>query len=61
MIFRGPGFLAIVSFGSFPPPLSPQQVVSLSQSSWVSLVELTDGRQGVGGGEGAKSYDREKV
>jgi hypothetical protein len=36
-----------------PPPLSRQQVVSLSHSSRVSLVKLTDGRGGKGGG-GAK-------
>ncbi len=50
---------------SYDLALSPlrQQVVSLSQSSSVSQVELTDGRRGEGvlGGEGAKSYDREKV
>ncbi len=42
------------------PSLSRQQVVSLSQSSWVSLVELADGEGGVGKG-GAKSYDCEKA
>jgi hypothetical protein len=41
-----------------PPPFSRQQVVSLSQSSCVSPVELTDG--GAGGG-GAKVYDSEKA
>jgi hypothetical protein len=42
--------------------ISCQQMVSLSQSSCASPVELTDGR-GVreGGGVGAKSYDREKI
>ncbi len=42
----GPGFLAVVRFGSSPTasPLSCQQVVSLSQSSCTSMVELTDGR-----------------
>jgi hypothetical protein len=43
------------------PPLFRQQVVSLSQSSCVSSVELTDGRGGLGGGGGAKSYDGEKA
>ncbi len=37
-----------------------RQVVSLSQSSSVSPVELTDGRGGRGG-RGAKSYDRKKA
>jgi hypothetical protein len=39
MIYRGPGFLAVVRFGSSPPPLPSlvsQQIVSLSQSSCVS-------------------------
>ncbi len=46
MIFRGPSFLAVVWFGSWPTPLplSLQQIVSLSQFSWVSPVELTEGR-----------------
>ncbi len=50
--YRRPGFLAVVWFD---PPLSRQQVVSLSQSSCVSPVELTDGGGGVG--VAAKSYD----
>ncbi len=43
MYNRIPGFLAVVWFGSFPLPSplpSRQQVVSLSQSSCVSTVEL---------------------
>ncbi len=50
MIHRGPGFFVVVRFGSSPPlpVLSRQQVVSLSQSSRVSPVELTDGRGGQG-------------
>jgi hypothetical protein len=32
-----------------PLPLSHQQVVSLSQASCVSLIELTDGREGGSG------------
>jgi hypothetical protein len=54
MICRGPGFLAVVLLGSSPtpyPPFSRQKLVSLSQSSCVSPVELTDGR---GGEPGAK-------
>jgi hypothetical protein len=52
MIYRGPGFLAVVRFGSSPNPLPllDQQVVSLSQSFCVLPVELTD--RG-GGGRGA--------
>jgi len=49
MIYRVPYFIAVVWFGSYPIPFSPlfcQQVVSLSQSSCVSLLELTDGRDG---------------
>ncbi len=64
MIYRGPGFLDVVWFGSSPTlsPLSRQQVVSLSLSSCVSPVNLTDWREigGFGGG-GAKSYEGEKV
>ncbi len=59
MFYRGPSFLTVVLFGSLPhpfPPLSRQQVVSLSQSSFVSPVELTDGR---GDGRGARSYERQ--
>ncbi len=45
-----------------PPPLSLQQIVSLSQSSCVSPVQLTDGRRGGEGGRlGAESYDRKKA
>ncbi len=54
---RGPGFLAVVWFGS-SFPLSCKQFISLSQTSYVSPVELTDGR-GVEGG--AKSYDCENL
>jgi hypothetical protein len=63
MIHRGPGFLEVVGFGSSPTisPLSRQHVVSLSQSSWLSPVELTDGRAGEGGGRGAKSYDHDNA
>jgi hypothetical protein len=61
MIYRGTGFLAVMYDLAPPPttlsPLSRQQVVSLSQSSYVSSVELTDGRGRVRGGEGAKLYD----
>jgi hypothetical protein len=43
-----------------PAPISRLQVVSLSQSSYVSPVELTNGRGGRSEG-GAKSYDHEKA
>ncbi len=61
MIYRGPGFLAAVWFGSSLTP--GQQLVSLSQSSGVFPVQLTAGRggKGVGGGGGAQSYGREKA
>ncbi len=38
------------------PPYSRQQIASLSQSSCVAPIELTDMRWGGGGGE-AKSYE----
>jgi hypothetical protein len=53
--YRGPGSLAVVQP---PSPLCRQPVVSLSQSSYVSPVELADGRKGGRGGRGAKSCDR---
>jgi hypothetical protein len=56
MIYRGPGFRAVVWFGSSPHP-SCQQVVALYYYSCVSLVKFTDGW----GGGGAKSYDGEKT
>jgi hypothetical protein len=60
MIYRGPGYLAVIWFGSSLSLLSRQQVTSLSQSSYVSPFELTDGREG-GAGRGAESYFREKA
>jgi hypothetical protein len=42
-------------------PSSDQKFVSLSQSSCVTPVALTDGRIGGGGGGGAKSYGSEKA
>ncbi len=61
MINRGPGFLAVVWFDSSPTPspLSRQQVVSLSQSSCVSPIELTDGRGGRGWGRSQNIRKRE--
>jgi hypothetical protein len=51
MVYGGPGFLAVVLLGSSPTPLSRQRY--LSQSSYVSPVELTD-RRGRGGGLGRR-------
>jgi len=56
-IYRGPGFLAVVWFN--PLPLSRQQVVSLSQSSCVSPVELTKGR-GRAWGRGRSQFIRRR-
>jgi hypothetical protein len=64
MISRGPGFLAVVGFGSFPNPslfLNHQKVVSLSQSSCVSLAELTDRRGGRGWGRSQSIRRRESL
>ncbi len=63
MIYRGPGFLVVVWFGSSPTPSPPlptdlQEVVSLSQTSCVSPVELTDRRGGGGGGEPSHTTTR---
>jgi hypothetical protein len=46
MIYRGPGFLAVILFGSSltPPPISHRKVVSLSRPSCTSPAKLTDGR-----------------
>jgi hypothetical protein len=53
------------SYDSAPRPPLPhlhrQQLVSLSQSSCVSPVQLTDGRGGGRGGRGAKSYYHHKA
>jgi hypothetical protein len=64
MIFRGPGFLAVLLILLLTdplPPLSRQQLVHLSQSSRVLSVELTDRREGGRGGGGAKAYDHENA
>ncbi len=50
----------VLWFGSWPTP-SRQQVVSLSQSSCVSPIELTDRIAGREGGRGAELYDGEKA
>jgi hypothetical protein len=53
MIYRGPGFLAVVRFGSYP---SPSPHLLFMQSSCV----FTGGIGGRSGG-GLKSYDGEKA
>jgi hypothetical protein len=62
MIYREPRILAVVRLGSSPLPssLSRQQVVSLSQFSCVSSLELTDGRGG-GAGDGGGANHTEYV
>jgi hypothetical protein len=58
MIYGGPDFLTfMIRLLPTPYPLSRLQVVSFSQSSCVSPVELTDER---GCGGGAKSYAARK-
>ncbi len=61
MIYRVPGFLAVVTSSPHPIPLSRQQVVSLSQSSCVLPVELTDGRGWEGVGEEPNHTRRESL
>jgi hypothetical protein len=65
MNYRGPGFSPLYDLALPPPPLPPlfrEQVVSRSQSSCVSPVELTDGRGRRGRGWGVtKSYDGEEA
>ncbi len=68
MIYRGPSFLSfllvVLNSHTPPPPTSPlyrQQIVSLSQSSCVSPIQLTDGKGGGGGRRGAEPYDRKKA
>ncbi len=61
MIYLGPFLRSYDSALAHPLlSLSRLQRVSLSRSSCVSPVELTDGREG-GSGRGAKSYGREKA
>ncbi len=57
MIYREPGFLAAVCFGSSPTP-SP---LSVSHSSCVAGRAYWLERGDVGGGRGAQSYDGEKA
>jgi hypothetical protein len=45
MLSRGPGFLAVIMLLPQTFPLSSLQVVSLSQSSGLSRVALSDGRE----------------
>jgi hypothetical protein len=66
MIYRGPGFLAVVWFSSSPIPFPPYPISSLYlfiSLPVLSPVELTGrrGGGGGGGGRGAKSFDRKKA
>jgi hypothetical protein len=65
MMYRGPGFLSVVRFGSHAilSSLFCQQVVSyFSVFCVLPLTELTEGRgAGVGGWGGAKFNDGEKA
>jgi hypothetical protein len=54
MIYRGPGFLAVVLFSSSPTPF-PFLRLSVCRRPSLQTGE------GGGGGGGAKSYDREKA
>jgi hypothetical protein len=55
MIYGGPGFLSVISFGYSPNPHpSPVSKLSLFLRIPVSLVRLTDGRRTRGGGEGSQ-------
>jgi hypothetical protein len=59
MIYRGPGFLAVVWFTSWPTPSSPlPSVISTSdtQKDWKER-QLADGRGGEGGQQGTESYN----
>ncbi len=56
MIYRGLGFLMVVWIGYFLP--SASFLYTISRSSCVSPVELTDGTEG--GGRGAESYHRKE-
>ncbi len=62
MICRGPGFLAVVWFGSFPPPPSPVSKLDRRhiQEDWERETTCW-GRGGGGKAIGAKSYDGEKA
>ncbi len=63
MIYRGPGLLALVWFGSTPthfPPLLSATCLSFSVFLCVGSRAYW-GRWGGGGGHGAESYDRKKA
>jgi hypothetical protein len=64
MIYRGPGFLAIVLFGYSPahPPASSvsKQALPATHRKTEKQRQLADVRGGGGGGR-AKSYDSEKA
>ncbi len=58
IIYRGPGFLTVVCFGSSPPPLSPSLFSKLTGNTQEDLERETTcwGERGKGGGRGAESY-----
>ncbi len=63
VIYRGPGFLAVVWFGFSHTPFSPSPVSKMSlflNLHGVAGRAYLQGR-GWGGGQGAKSYDPEKA
>jgi hypothetical protein len=63
MIYRGPGFLAVVWFGSTPTPTSPVSKVDqrhTTQEDW-ERETIRWRERGKGGGRGAESCDRMKA
>ncbi len=64
MIYRGPGFLSVVWFGSSPHPLNPPPTSPVSKLDWRHTGRLKKERQladGWGGGWGAESYHSKKA
>ncbi len=62
MIYRGPGFLAVVRFGSSPTLLPHLSSVSSTATHRKTEKEKTCCQErGERGGRGAESYDRKKV
>ncbi len=65
IIYKRPGFLAFVRFGSsstpFRPPLPSVSCLSFFLSLPVCCRSTLLTGEGGGGGQGAKSYDREKA
>jgi hypothetical protein len=66
MIYRGPGFLAVIyDSAAIPPPPLSFHVSKLDRRHAHSKTEkesqLADRRGGEGDGRGAESYDRKKL